>query len=100
MRRKFLIKSTVQTKTPVSFDEVWNNMALCSELKFSSSCSLANVSIQHFSAVVALGSQARDVADNVMSHSWFIPLTLNVAVVLVLTQFWHNSSTQNLEAAL
>ena len=36
MRRKFLIKSTVQSKTHVSFDEVLNNIALHTELKFSS----------------------------------------------------------------
>ena len=96
MRRKFLIKSTVQNKTHVSFDEVLNNTALRTELKFSSSCSFANVSVQHCFGIAALGSCVREIAGNVMSCSWFILLTLNIAVLLLLTQFWPDSSKQNL----
>lgn len=95
MRRKFLIKSTVQNKSHVSFDEVLSNVALCTEVKFSSSRSIANVSVQHF-GIAALGSRARDIAGNVMSCSWFVPLTLNLAVLLLLMQFWTDSSKQNL----
>lgn len=83
MRRKFLIKSTVQNETHVSLDEVLNNVTLHAELKFSSSCSFANVSVQHFLGIAALGSHASDVAGNVVSCSWFMPLTLNTAVLLL-----------------
>lgn len=96
MRRKFLIKSAVQNKTHVSFNEMVNNIALHTELKFSSSCSFAYVSVQHFFGIAALGSCARDITGNVMSCSWFISLTLNIAVLLLLTQFWADSSKQNL----
>lgn len=99
MRRKFLIKSTVQNKTHVSFDEVLNKIALCTELKFSSSCSFANVSVQHFLGIAALGSRVRDITGNVMSCSRFIPFTLNIAVLLLLTEFWPESSKQNFSFA-
>lgn len=59
MRRKFLIKSTVQNKTPVSLDEVLKNVALHTKLKFSSSCSFTNVSGQHFQGIAVLGSCER-----------------------------------------
>lgn len=87
MRRKFLIKSTVQNETHVSLDEVLNNVTLHAELKFSSSCSFANVSVQHFFGIATLGSRARDVAGNAMSCSWFIPFTLNTAQLLLLIPF-------------
>lgn len=92
MRRKFLIKSTVQNKTPVSFNEVLNNIAVCTELKFSSSCSFANVTVHHSFEIAALRSHATDIADSVVSCSPFSPLILNIAVLLLLTQFWPGSS--------
>lgn len=93
MRRKFLIKSTVQKRTPVSFNEVLNNIAVCTEL-FGSSCSFANVSVHHSFEIAALCSHATDIADSVVSCSWLSPLALNIAVLLLLTQFWPDSSEQ------
>lgn len=80
MKRKFLIKSTVQNKTHVVFDE----LQLCIQLNFSSSCSFVSVCVQDCFGIVSLGSCASeddDTVGNVLSCSSFMSLALNMVIL-------------------
>lgn len=94
MRRKFLIKSTVQSKTPISFDQVLK--LLLAQSWSSAPCAALQMFVWVFCGIAAVGSCVRDMAGSDLSHSGFIPLTLSMDMLLLSTPSWSDSSEQNL----
>lgn len=96
MRRKFLIKSTVQSKTPISIDD--EVLKLLTAQSWSSvPCAALQMFLFGSSVAWLLWAPVWEtLAGSGLSHSWFIPFTLSMAMLLLWTPFWADSSEQNL----
>lgn len=99
MRRKFLIKSTVQNETQVSFDEVLNNIALRRvEVQFLLQLCKCFWSALLWNRCFGLTCEWHCGQCNVLFLIY--PTLMNIAVLLLLTRFWLDSSKQNLSFVL